>query len=169
MSSPKESQSFCQRRKNTSETKENKKSWIDPPEEPKTATLTQAEIESCMQTYEVDLLMFIFSSIIQKQLFWICRWKPYHCFMMFDPTRTRFWTTKKCSSSLATWCSSPLRFHWRPCVLLSTTSSRSAATPWSSAPACRGPLDSGWRTSDSGRSVCFALGKCHKCPSGCIW
>ncbi|KAF3858481.1 hypothetical protein F7725_011682, partial [Dissostichus mawsoni] len=69
MSSPKESQSFCQRRKNASEAKENKKSWIDPPEEPKTATLSQAEIESCMQTYEVDLLMFIFSSIIQKQLF----------------------------------------------------------------------------------------------------
>ncbi|KAJ4936274.1 hypothetical protein JOQ06_000873 [Pogonophryne albipinna] len=51
-----ESQSFCQRRKNASEAKENKKSWIDPPEEPKTVTLTQAEIESCMQTYEDTLL-----------------------------------------------------------------------------------------------------------------
>lgn len=26
---------------------------MDPPEEPKTVALTQAEIESCMQTYEV--------------------------------------------------------------------------------------------------------------------
>lgn len=26
---------------------------MDPPEEPKTVSLTQAEIESCMQTYEV--------------------------------------------------------------------------------------------------------------------
>lgn len=26
---------------------------MDPPEEPKTVTLTQAEIESCMKTYEV--------------------------------------------------------------------------------------------------------------------
>uniref|UniRef100_A0A665UR22 Anoctamin n=1 Tax=Echeneis naucrates TaxID=173247 RepID=A0A665UR22_ECHNA len=54
-SSPKESYSLCQRRKNISEGKEEKKSWIDPPEEPKTVTLTQAEIESCMQTYEDTL------------------------------------------------------------------------------------------------------------------
>ncbi|KAK5859752.1 hypothetical protein PBY51_021283 [Eleginops maclovinus] len=54
-SSAQESQSFCQRRKNVSEAKENKKSWIDPPEEPKTVTLSQAEIESCMQTYEDTL------------------------------------------------------------------------------------------------------------------
>ncbi|KAM3836118.1 anoctamin-8-like, partial [Diretmus argenteus] len=45
--------SLCQRRK--SEGKEDKKSWIDPPEEPKTVSLTQAEIESCMQTYEDTL------------------------------------------------------------------------------------------------------------------
>lgn len=57
MSSPKEYDSFCQRRKNVSERKEDKKSWIDPPEEPKTVSLTQAEIESCMQTYEVRLLI----------------------------------------------------------------------------------------------------------------
>lgn len=53
VSSPKESDSLCQRRKNVAEGKEDKKSWIDPPEETKTVTLTQAEIESCMQTYEV--------------------------------------------------------------------------------------------------------------------
>lgn len=56
MSPPKESDSLCQRRKSAGEGKEDKKSWIDPPEEPKTVTLTQAEIESCMQTYEVGLL-----------------------------------------------------------------------------------------------------------------
>ncbi|XP_044076206.1 anoctamin-8 isoform X5 [Siniperca chuatsi] len=55
VSSPKESDSLCQRRKNVGEGKENKKSWIDPPEEPKTVTLAQAEIESCMQTYEDTL------------------------------------------------------------------------------------------------------------------
>lgn len=54
-SSPKESYSLCQRRKNIGEGKEDKKSWIDPPEEPKTVSLTQAEIESCMQTYEDTL------------------------------------------------------------------------------------------------------------------
>ncbi|XP_026169408.1 anoctamin-8-like isoform X2 [Mastacembelus armatus] len=55
MSSSKELDSLCQRRKNICEGKEDKKSWIDPPEEPKTVTLTQAEIESCMQTYEDTL------------------------------------------------------------------------------------------------------------------
>ncbi|XP_065809966.1 anoctamin-8 isoform X4 [Labrus bergylta] len=55
VSSPKESDSLCQRRKNEKEGKEEKKSWIDPPEEPQTVTLTQAEIESCMQTYEDTL------------------------------------------------------------------------------------------------------------------
>ncbi|KAK7944668.1 hypothetical protein WMY93_000396 [Mugilogobius chulae] len=34
---------------------EKKKSWIEPPEEPKAVALTQAEIESCMQTYEDTL------------------------------------------------------------------------------------------------------------------
>ncbi|XP_072219583.1 anoctamin-8 isoform X2 [Leuresthes tenuis] len=52
---PKESDSVCQRRKNVGEGNADKKSWIDPPEEPKTVTLTQAEIESCMQTYEGTL------------------------------------------------------------------------------------------------------------------
>lgn len=56
MSSPKESDSLRQRRKNTGDGKDGKKSWIDPPKEPKAVTLTQAEIESCMQTYEVGLL-----------------------------------------------------------------------------------------------------------------
>lgn len=53
ISSLKETDSLCHRRKNPAEGKEDKKSWIDPPEEPTTVTLTQAEIESCMQTYEV--------------------------------------------------------------------------------------------------------------------
>lgn len=53
--SPKQSDTVCQRRKNVGEGKEDKKSWIDPPEEPTTVTLSQAEIESCMQTYEVGL------------------------------------------------------------------------------------------------------------------
>lgn len=47
--------SVCQRRRNVGEGNDDKKSWIDPPEEPKAVTLTQAEIESCMQTYEVGL------------------------------------------------------------------------------------------------------------------
>ncbi|XP_028284318.1 anoctamin-8 isoform X2 [Parambassis ranga] len=55
VSSPKESDSLRQRRKNTGDGKDGKKSWIDPPEEPKAVTLTQAEIESCMQTYEDTL------------------------------------------------------------------------------------------------------------------
>ncbi|KAJ0012142.1 hypothetical protein NQD34_013117 [Periophthalmus magnuspinnatus] len=54
----------CHKRKNTGDKGEKKspgerggekKSWMDPPEEPKTVTLTQAEIESCMQTYEDTL------------------------------------------------------------------------------------------------------------------
>uniref|UniRef100_A0A3Q0SPJ8 Anoctamin n=1 Tax=Amphilophus citrinellus TaxID=61819 RepID=A0A3Q0SPJ8_AMPCI len=47
--------SICQRRRNVGEGNDDKKSWIDPPVEPKTVTLTQAEIESCMQTYEDTL------------------------------------------------------------------------------------------------------------------
>lgn len=35
------------------ESKSKRESWIDPPEEQEATTLTQAEIESCMQTYEV--------------------------------------------------------------------------------------------------------------------
>ncbi|KAM9719713.1 anoctamin-8-like isoform 3-T3 [Menidia menidia] len=55
VSGPRESDSVCQRRKNIGEGKDDKKSWIDPPEESKAVTLTQAEIESCMQTYEGTL------------------------------------------------------------------------------------------------------------------
>uniref|UniRef100_A0A3Q2YYN9 Anoctamin n=1 Tax=Hippocampus comes TaxID=109280 RepID=A0A3Q2YYN9_HIPCM len=55
VSSSRESNGLRQRRKNMDETKEDKKSWIDPPEEPQTVTLAQAEIESCMQTYEDTL------------------------------------------------------------------------------------------------------------------
>ncbi|KAM4605303.1 anoctamin-8 [Polymixia lowei] len=55
VSPPNDYDSVCQRRKIEGEAKEGKKSWIDPPEEPKTVSLTQAEIESCMQTYEDTL------------------------------------------------------------------------------------------------------------------
>ncbi|KAM9845090.1 anoctamin-8 [Aulostomus maculatus] len=55
MSSSRDSDSACQRRKTVGEGREDKKSWIDPPEEPKSVTLTQAEIETCMQTYEDTL------------------------------------------------------------------------------------------------------------------
>ncbi|KAM9460935.1 anoctamin-8 isoform 1-T1 [Clarias gariepinus] len=34
------------------DSKSKRESWMDPPEEQETTTLTQAEIESCMQTYE---------------------------------------------------------------------------------------------------------------------
>ncbi|XP_008431643.1 anoctamin-8-like isoform X2 [Poecilia reticulata] len=54
VSSSKESDSIYQRR-SVEEGKDDKKSWMDPPEEPKTVALTQAEIESCMQTYEGTL------------------------------------------------------------------------------------------------------------------
>lgn len=81
--------------------------------------------------------------------------------------RTPFRTIRRCSSSLDMWFSSPRRSPWRPCVLLSTTSSRSAVTPWSCAPAYRGPLVSGWRTSASGRSgKDHVLGKCQGGFSG---
>ncbi|KAM8838979.1 anoctamin-8 isoform 1-T1 [Synchiropus picturatus] len=43
------------RRRNVGDAADDKKSWIDPPEELKTVTLSQAEIESCMQTYEDTL------------------------------------------------------------------------------------------------------------------
>ncbi|XP_037131220.1 anoctamin-8 isoform X1 [Syngnathus acus] len=55
VSSSKESNGLRQRRKTMDEAKEEKKSWMDPPEEPQTVTLAQAEIESCMQTYEDTL------------------------------------------------------------------------------------------------------------------
>ncbi|KAM9791165.1 anoctamin-8 isoform 1-T1 [Syngnathus typhle] len=55
VSSSKESNGLRQRRKTMDEAKEDKKSWMDPPEEPQTVTLAQAEIESCMQTYEDTL------------------------------------------------------------------------------------------------------------------
>lgn len=35
------------------EVRTKRESWIDPPEERESTTLTQAEIESCMQTFEV--------------------------------------------------------------------------------------------------------------------
>ncbi|KAG7266814.1 hypothetical protein CRUP_008647 [Coryphaenoides rupestris] len=39
-------------RRTPTDGKEDKRSWIEPPAEPKGITLTQAQIESCMQTYE---------------------------------------------------------------------------------------------------------------------
>ncbi|XP_077373693.1 anoctamin-8-like isoform X1 [Festucalex cinctus] len=53
--SSRESNGLRQRKKTVDEAREDKKSWIDPPEEPQTVTLAQAEIESCMQTYEDTL------------------------------------------------------------------------------------------------------------------
>ncbi|XP_077415864.1 anoctamin-8-like isoform X2 [Vanacampus margaritifer] len=53
--SSRESNYLRQRKKTVDKVKEDKKSWIDPPEEPQTVTLAQAEIESCMQTYEDTL------------------------------------------------------------------------------------------------------------------
>lgn len=69
------------------------------------------------------------------------------------PPRTLSRTTKRCLSSLDTWCSSPPPSLWLPCALSSTTSLRSAVMPSSSALVCRGPLDSEWRASASGRWV----------------
>ncbi|XP_077471152.1 anoctamin-8 isoform X1 [Stigmatopora argus] len=54
-SSSKESNGLRQRTNIADKAKEDKKSWIDPPEEAQTVTLAQAEIESCMQTYEDTL------------------------------------------------------------------------------------------------------------------
>uniref|UniRef100_A0A674PRQ2 Anoctamin n=1 Tax=Takifugu rubripes TaxID=31033 RepID=A0A674PRQ2_TAKRU len=55
ISALKESDSLCLRRRNVGEGREDRKSWMDPPDEPKTVTLTQAEIESCMKRYEGTL------------------------------------------------------------------------------------------------------------------
>lgn len=38
------------------DSKSRRESWMDPPEEQESTSLTQAEIESCMQTYEVNVL-----------------------------------------------------------------------------------------------------------------
>lgn len=60
--SQKSTDPVCHKRKSTGDSRGDrgdsrgdKKSWMDPPQEPKTVTLTQAEIESCMQTYEDTL------------------------------------------------------------------------------------------------------------------
>uniref|UniRef100_A0A6Q2XWW6 Anoctamin n=1 Tax=Esox lucius TaxID=8010 RepID=A0A6Q2XWW6_ESOLU len=45
----------CHKRKSLTPEKEATKSWMDPPEEPQSVILTQAEIESCMQTFEDTL------------------------------------------------------------------------------------------------------------------
>ncbi|KAI5630210.1 anoctamin-8 isoform X2 [Silurus asotus] len=39
------------------DSKSRRESWMDPPEEQETTTLTQAEIESCMQRYEVKRIV----------------------------------------------------------------------------------------------------------------
>lgn len=78
------------------------------------------------------------------------------------PLRTPSRTTKRCSSSLATWCSSPRPSLWRPCALSSTTSLRFAAMPLSSAPVCRDPLESEWRALASGRSESEKLIQAHE-------
>lgn len=40
------------------EPKTKRESWMDPPEERESTTLTQAEMESCMQTYSVSAHMY---------------------------------------------------------------------------------------------------------------
>uniref|UniRef100_A0A8C6SX29 Anoctamin n=1 Tax=Neogobius melanostomus TaxID=47308 RepID=A0A8C6SX29_9GOBI len=55
LGSHKSSDPVCHKRKSTGDSRGDKKSWMDPPLESKTVTLTQAEIESCMQTYEDTL------------------------------------------------------------------------------------------------------------------
>lgn len=56
-SPPSESSTSLRHRRGRSaergETKTKRESWIDPPEERDSTTLTQAEMESCMQTYAV--------------------------------------------------------------------------------------------------------------------
>lgn len=59
-SPPSESSTSLRHRRGRSaergETKTRRESWIDPPEERESTTLTQAEMESCMQTYAVRIL-----------------------------------------------------------------------------------------------------------------
>lgn len=45
------------------EPKQKRESWMDPPEERESTTLTQAEMESCMQTYAVrtDALKLLYT------------------------------------------------------------------------------------------------------------
>lgn len=43
------------------EPKTKRESWMDPPEERESTTLTQAEMESCMQTYAVRRILKLFS------------------------------------------------------------------------------------------------------------
>lgn len=40
------------------EPKTKRESWMDPPEERESTTLTQAEMESCMQTYSVSVHIY---------------------------------------------------------------------------------------------------------------
>lgn len=60
-SGPESSSSLRHRRTGRSverpESKTKRESWMDPPEERESNTLTQAEMESCMQTYAVRCLV----------------------------------------------------------------------------------------------------------------
>jgi len=92
----------------------NRASWIDPPEEDYSTQLTQAEVESCMKKYEVSGpgaghgAGGVQSTTPQP-----------HCnallLLLFLP-RTPSRTTRRCSSSSATWCSSPPPSPWPPCA-----------------------------------------------------
>lgn len=96
--------------------KRNRASWIDPPEEDYSTQLTQAEVESCMKKYEVSSSGGGFLGLVG------CGVPPPqpHCnvlflLLLFLP-RTPSRTIRRCSSSSATWCSSPPPSPWPPCA-----------------------------------------------------
>lgn len=110
-------------------------------------------------THSFVLLKCVLLNIsIQTGLTWCSSGLTLH----FAPVRTPSRTTKRCLSSLATWCSSPQPSLWLLCALSLTTSLRSAVMPLSSAQVCRGPLESEWRASASGRSEVHAV-KANAC------
>lgn len=101
----------------------------------------------------ICLVSYLPNSSIQT----VVTWQSGGLMLHFAPLRTPSRTTKRCLSSLATWCSSPQPSLWLPCVLSLTTSLRSAAMPSSSALVCRGPLESEWRASANGRQEMHAV------------
>lgn len=96
--------------------KRNRASWIDPPEEDYSTQLTQAEVESCMKKYEVSS-----SGGGRSRGLVGCGVPPPqpHCnvlFLLLFLPRTPSRTIRRCSSSSATWCSSPPPSPWPPCA-----------------------------------------------------
>lgn len=90
-------------------TKRNRASWIDPPEEDYSTQLTQAEVESCMKKYEVSRDMELVGCSIHPPI-------PIATPFLLVLPRTPSRTTRRCSSSSGTWCSSPLPSPWLPCA-----------------------------------------------------